>query len=222
MAIHNDEVILMAKRTQSNRSASKDKPDIEQQVYQALRTAGLFFPESDDEVKRAEALMANEDIMVPAELADPMKVFERYKAHSAERVFTVAEGIDEGTVAIVFADDLEGFNSILSEGKSSGLSNVQLARKAKLSIALITKLDLRLIRYKTIPGKVIENVASAIKRTVEEVARYLQGRPRFAPDAGYKADEAPQIPEQQDFFEAVRTDSSLNEDEREHLLSLKP
>jgi hypothetical protein len=221
MAIHNDEVILMAKRTQSNRSVSKDKPNIERQIYQALRAAGLVFPETEDEVKRAEAVMANEEITVPAEMADPMKVFECYQTRSAERFFTVPEGIDESAGAIVFADDVEGFNSILSEGKNSGLSNVQLAHKARLSIALLTKLDLRLVRYKTIPGKVIENVASAIRRTVEEVSAYLQGRSRFALDASYKADEAPEIPEQQDFFEAVRTDSSLTNDDRENLLSLK-
>ena len=212
----------MGKRIQTNSPFSKDRPDIEQQVYDALQAVDLIFPESEDDVKRAEARMANEDIILPAELIDPIKVFERYKTRSGEQYPTAPGCSDESTDALVFADDLGTFNGILSEGKNCGLSNVKLARRARLSITLLTKLDLRLVRYKSIPAKVIENVASAVNRTVQEVSRYLQGRPRFAFDASYKADEAPAIPEQQDFFEAVRTDSSLTDDERESLMSLKP
>jgi hypothetical protein len=48
-------------------------------------------------------------------------------------------------------------------------------------------------------------------RSFEAVAAYLQGDPQFASQASFRADAAPQTPGQQDFFEAVETDLTMDE-----------
>lgn len=110
---------------------------------------------------------------------------------------------------------------LLSESKAQGLSLHELADATGLSPALVAKLDRRLIRLTTIPGEKIEALARTIRRVPEEVVSYLQGQPQFLAGAQYHAEEAPKLPEQQDFFEAVQEDRGLSEDRRRHLLALK-
>lgn len=111
---------------------------------------------------------------------------------------------------------------LLSESKAEGLSLRELADVTGLSPALVAKRDRRLIRFPSIPGEKIGVLARAIRRLHEEVAGYLRGQPQFPAAARYHADEAPKMPEQQDFFEAVREDRGLSEKQRQDLLSLKP
>jgi len=110
---------------------------------------------------------------------------------------------------------------LLSEARARGLSNLQFANQTNLSIALVTKLDLRLIRFASIPNQVIEDLANALDCIAERVKAYLQGNPLLPADAYFKADEAPTVPEQQDFFEEVRADTSLSEERRRRLLAME-
>ena len=111
---------------------------------------------------------------------------------------------------------------VLSRAKEQGLSIVQLANAAELSVALIAKLDLRLFRFASVPIQVIGNLSEKLKLTLDELSAYLQQGPTFAPGAQYRANEAPSLPEQQDFFEAVSADKTLSEQRREYLLGLRP
>lgn len=110
---------------------------------------------------------------------------------------------------------------LIAEAKARGLSGWKLADTAQLSIALVTKLDRRLIRYASIPRQVIEDIAGALQCGAQRVAAYLQGRPLLPNNAYFKADETPSVPEQQDFFDEVLEDDSLSEERRQRLLAMK-
>ena len=113
-----------------------------------------------------------------------------------------------------------GLAGIVEEAEAKGLTKKQLAEQAGLSVPLLTRLDRRLIRFGSIPGEVVSRVAAALGSQAEAVALYLQGGPRLAQAVSYKAGEAPTLPEQQDFAEAVRDDAALTPEQRAELLRL--
>jgi hypothetical protein len=115
----------------------------------------------------------------------------------------------------------DAFAGLLAQGRSSGLSSLaQLADCVELSAALVRKLDRRLIRYTSIPLQLIETFARILRRDVVTIARYLNGTPTLITGASYKAEQAPGLTGQQDFFEAVRHDPELSEERRQQWLSL--
>lgn len=109
---------------------------------------------------------------------------------------------------------------IISEGQAAGISTMQLAKAVGLSVPLITKLDRRIIRFASVPGEVIERIASVLGREAATVRRYLQGGPMLAPNASYKADEAPSLPAQEEFAHAVKADRTLSDEQRKRLLGM--
>ena len=114
---------------------------------------------------------------------------------------------------------VQAIKGLLAEARVRELSVRQLAEKTGLSVALVTKLDRRLIRYASIPRQVVADIAEALGREAQAVARYLQGGALLAPSVvSYRADEAPSLPEQQEFADAVRDDRMLSGEERERLL----
>ncbi len=112
-------------------------------------------------------------------------------------------------------------SGLFAEGKARGMTNFKLADAAELSIALITKLDRRLIDFLTIPGQVIQDLARALERSVESVSQYLQGPPLIPSRAEFKAEQTPRVTRVEDFYEAVRRDKSLSEARRQRLLAMK-
>ena len=110
--------------------------------------------------------------------------------------------------------------SLVEEAEAKGLTKKQLAEQAGLTVPLLTKLDRRLIRFASIPGEVVSRVAQALGSQAEAVAMYLQGGPRLAQAVSYKAEEAPTLPEPQDFADAVRDDPALTPEQRADLLRL--
>lgn len=110
---------------------------------------------------------------------------------------------------------------LISEARKRGLSVSDLADAAGLSPSLIKVLDMRLARYITIPAQVVEDVATVIRRSVEQVALYLQSKPVQTALAYSDQDQKKAgPPEQQDFFDVVRTDTTLSEERRGQLLKL--
>jgi hypothetical protein len=112
-------------------------------------------------------------------------------------------------------------SGLFAEGKAHGMTNFKLADAAELSIALITKLDRRLIDFLTIPRQVIQDLARILQRSVESVSQYLQGPPLIPSRAEFKAEQTPRVTQVEDFFEAVRRDKSLSEARRQRLLAMK-
>lgn len=122
-----------------------------------------------------------------------------------------------GAVPVPVEAGLEG---LLAEAKARGISRKQLADAARLSIPLIDKLDRRLIRYSTIPRTIVESIAQLLGRQAEAVSQYLQGAPLLPAGASYRAEEAPSLPEAQDFSEAVQGDRTLSPARKRELLEM--
>lgn len=108
---------------------------------------------------------------------------------------------------------------ILKEGTAHGLSIQQIAERSQLSTALVRKLDRRLIRSTSIPHQAIEYLARAIQCECSVVVHYLQGNPTLLQGASYRAEQAPSVERQEDFFDAVRKDLALSEERRNHWLA---
>lgn len=111
--------------------------------------------------------------------------------------------------------------SLRKAADAHGLTMQALAAQTNLSIPLLMKLDRRLIRFASIPRKVIEAIGRAINHTSETVAAYLQGERKFATGAAFLAEEAPQMPDQQDFFEAIEKDLTMSKQQKEEWSKLK-
>jgi hypothetical protein len=111
--------------------------------------------------------------------------------------------------------------SILLEARQLRWPLDAFIARLELSRALLAKLDRRLIEYVTIPMQLIENLARALKRDVLSVSRYLMQPSTLAPDASYRAEQAPAVPAKEDFFDAVRNDSELDEGVRRRWLALE-
>lgn len=116
-------------------------------------------------------------------------------------------------------EEMAPLKGIVQEGNQLGLSIQQIARRAQMSLALVRKLDLRRIRFSTIPGQAIESLAYAIQRGSSAVADYLQGAPTLPQGASYRAEQAPALAEPEDFFEAVSRDMEMSQELREYWLS---
>lgn len=131
-----------------------------------------------------------------------------------------ALGIDlKSRSSIQSAPQLDG---LLREAERQGYDDAEkLAEATGLSAVLVTMLDLGLIYFPSIPSKIVSRVASAINSSVEALSQYLQLGPRFAANMSFKSEEAPQLEEPQDFFEAVLDDPTLSDDHRAQLMALK-
>lgn len=114
------------------------------------------------------------------------------------------------------------FAGIVAEGKARGLSLRQLAERLGLTPALVRKLDLRTFRVVPLEWGVVKAVADSLNWDSTALRRYLQGRQTLAGRASYRADQSPETTGQEDFFQAVRTDPQLTEEQRARWLSLAP
>src|SRR5579885_1889403 len=107
------------------------------------------------------------------------------------------------------------------EADARGLTIQALASATRLTVPLLVKLDRRLIRFASIPRQAIERIAAALGRSSDMIATYLQGGAQFASQASFRADAAPQMPDQQDFFDAVETDLTMSEAQKDEWRKIK-
>jgi hypothetical protein len=114
-----------------------------------------------------------------------------------------------------------GIGSLLGKARQLGLDAPALADKTGLSVVLVTKLDRRLINCLTVPKKVLEVLANALRATSDAISAYLEQPPALATEGRFRAKENPRTQKPQDFFEAVQTDKSISEERRANLLALE-
>jgi hypothetical protein len=105
-------------------------------------------------------------------------------------------------------------SGLRKEAEARGMTIQALVSATRLSVPLLVKLDRRLIHFASIPSQAIERIGVELGRSFEAVAAYLQGDPQFASEASFRADAAPQMPGQQNFFEAVETDLTMDETQK--------
>ncbi len=117
--------------------------------------------------------------------------------------------------------DSAPLTGLRATAEAQGLTMQTFAARTNLSLPVLLKLERRLIRFASIPRAAIEGIAAAINQTYEAVAIYLQGESRFAPAANFLAKESPQMPEAQDFYEAIEKDLMMNDSQKREWLELK-
>ncbi len=110
--------------------------------------------------------------------------------------------------------------SLLSAAKGRGLQPRQLAAEVGLSDPLLRKLDLRRIRFASIPQALIERLATVLQQETAAIVAYLQGSQRLAAGASYRSEQTPTMGQDEEFVAAVQNDRSLTPAQRDALLAL--
>ncbi len=121
----------------------------------------------------------------------------------------------------IISDETALLTGLRKEGEARGLTIQALASATHLTVPLLVKLDRRLIRFASIPRQVIERIGAELGRSFGTIATYLQGDSQFASQASFRADAAPQMPDQQDFFDAIETDLTMSEKQKDEWRKIK-
>jgi hypothetical protein len=121
----------------------------------------------------------------------------------------------------IISEETAPLSGLRKEGEARGLTIQALASATHLTVPLLVKLDRRLIRFASIPRQAIERIGAELGRSFEAIAAYLQGDSQFASQASFRADAAPQMPDQQDFFDAIETDLTMSEAQKDEWRKIK-
>lgn len=92
--------------------------------------------------------------------------------------------------------------------KSRGLSEAEVAKRCELDDSLLTKLDLRRIKFGSIPRKLFRCLAECLGETIDAIRALLSGAPV---PAGANMSRAKPVIATEDFLDAVRS-SDLPDD----------
>jgi hypothetical protein len=112
-------------------------------------------------------------------------------------------------------------DSLLKAGTEAGLSADQLKDEFNLSMVMMRKMENRFLLSETIPADLIQRMAQTLKRNIQEVLSYLNQEPMIPDGVRLKSHQSPKIGQKESFFDALRKDDSLNEDQRTYWLSFE-
>ena len=127
-----------------------------------------------------------------------------------------------GGLARIVSPPLSPVRGLLVEGSQQGMTADMLAAEIGISVSLLAKMDRRVIKGDTIPRIVSARVAVGLKRDLPAILHYSRLEPRFASGAEHRANQAPVLPRHlESFFDAVRTDRELTDEQRRALLALE-
>lgn len=118
---------------------------------------------------------------------------------------------------------LEPIKGLIDEGNRVGISPPRFASLLRIDMSVFAKINERLLDPLTIPQRLIENIARTVKRQSDQILAYLSMPPASAPQAMFKASQAPAAPsqstgERESFQVAVET-SSLSDADKQYWLS---
>jgi len=109
-------------------------------------------------------------------------------------------------------------NSLIQSASKVGVDVAGLANACQLDRILIVKLEARQIQSRSIPMRLIEMIAQALKRRADEVLAFTAQPPRLIPGASYMSRDTPQVSAQEPFANAVQQ-SSLSQDIKDNWLA---
>ena len=118
-------------------------------------------------------------------------------------------------------EETSPLTGLRKEAEARGLTIQALASATRLTVPMLVKLDRRLIRFASIPRQAIERIGAELGRPFDTVAAYLQGDSQFASQASFRADATPQMPDRQDFFDAIETDLTMSETQKDEWRKIK-
>jgi len=108
---------------------------------------------------------------------------------------------------------------LVQAAKAHGMTAKALAGKVGIGLALMAKLNQRLIQVATLPDILVARLAAELKTGVAEVRAYLARPATLATSAQYKSDGVPQVAETEAFAEAIRTCTDMTAEEKQFWLS---
>lgn len=107
--------------------------------------------------------------------------------------------------------------NLTGEAQRAGMDSQEFAKACGLDLALVSKLNSRMIEPATIPGSLVRHVARLIDRSFDAVANYLAMPPRNLAGNAYLARAKPSSFGRQSFADAVNA-SSLSDAEKRRWL----
>lgn len=186
--------------------------------WQLLKWAGDADEATDTAAAVSEVLDDEQERLVLRGVSAAQGVF--FAKRTAKRAAAQTASSAEASVASA-PTAAAPIQSLLAAARRVGLEYGALKDRVGLSDALLQKLNRRLINPRSIPARILKDIAAEIQQQVEEVSRYLTLGPTFAPGAQHRANQAPTLPKvQEDFFEAVRKDTTLSGDRKREILAL--
>lgn len=111
--------------------------------------------------------------------------------------------------------------NLVEEAGAQGLTRVGFATALGLGSQVLSKLNRGMIRATSIPAELINRIAEVIHRRPSTVAAFLLRGPRLATGAEYRATRRPTVADQQDFFEAVRDDTTIGDGDKAFWLDIE-
>jgi hypothetical protein len=187
--------------------------------WQLLKWAGDE-DEAATSASASEVLDEEQERMVLRGVSAAQSVFFAKRA-ARLALDNTASSTDASAVSGTAPQAVAPIQSLIAAARRVGLEYAALKERVGLSDALIQKLNRRLINPRSVPARVIEDIAAALQQHVEAVRRYLALEPTFALGAQHRASQAPMLPKApEDFFEAVRNDGTLSADRKTEILAL--
>jgi hypothetical protein len=105
----------------------------------------------------------------------------------------------------------QAIRSILTVAKDAGMSPQTLAGRIGIGLAVLAKLDRRLLRVSTIPRALVTEIAEALQLPVRVIVSYIRLAPTLSASASYKASKAPRV-RQETFAGALADCPGMDED----------
>ncbi len=104
---------------------------------------------------------------------------------------------------------------INATAKAKGLSWHGLAQSLGLSSAILQKLDLRQLRYESLPAQLFASLAEILEVSTAQLRNYLQfNSATLAQGVAYKSDNVPQVAEQKDFAAVIQADMNMTPEQK--------
>ncbi len=111
--------------------------------------------------------------------------------------------------------------SFFREGKRLGYSPDEFAQQLNSPVTVIKRIESRLVLFDTIPSGLIESFAITLQRPPDEISNFLMSQPSVPQSLRLKSHQAPKVAQQQNFFDVIRTDPTISEEQRAYWLSFE-
>lgn len=113
------------------------------------------------------------------------------------------------------------FKGITQERKNKEMSLQYLAEHSRLSIALLAKLERRHFIPSTIPYAAPVNIGRTLYIPPQLILEQFQGPPWVDAGANRFSSDKPKLASQTNFFDEVRNDRTIKEEDREYWLAME-
>lgn len=120
-----------------------------------------------------------------------------------------------------FKEPPTAFHGIVAVAEEMGFSLQQFGDETGFGDIFLLKLDRRLISLKGRSRSIAEMLAEKLHFAVEPIRQYIVGQSLYPAEANFKADAQPEMPDKQNFEEAVNSDPIMSKEIKKLLLSLQ-